>query len=144
MRHLSIIFLAVVVVLFSACKTEDNNVNPSGGGNNNSGVLVTGVNWRVSYFYDNDKDETSDFSGYTFEFRSDNTLVANNGSNAISGTWNETVDDNLPRLVIQLNTTNDKLDELNDDWVVESKTASEIKLKDDNPDRNEQLHFTKL
>lgn len=143
MRHLSIILLAVVV-LFSACKTEDNNVNPSGGGNNNSGVLVTGANWRVSYFYDNDKDETSDFSGYTFEFRSDNTLVANNGSNTISGTWNETVDDNLPRLVIQLNTTNDKLDELNDDWVVESKTASEIKLKDDNPDRNEQLHFTKL
>lgn len=143
MRHLSIIFLAVVV-LFSACKTEDNNVNPSSGGNNNSGVLVTGVNWRVSYFYDNDKDETSDFSGYTFEFRSDNTLVANNGSNTISGTWNETVDDNLPRLVIQLNTTNDKLDELNDDWVVESKTASEIKLKDDNPDRNEQLHFIKL
>lgn len=143
MRHLSIILLAVVV-LFSACKTEDNNVNPSGGGNNNSGVLVTGANWRVSYFYDNDKDETSYFSGYTFEFRSDNTLVANNGSNTISGTWNETVDDNLPRLVIQLNTTNDKLDELNDDWVVESKTASEIKLKDDNPDRNEQLHFTKL
>lgn len=143
MRHLSIIFLAVVV-LFSACKTEDNNVNPSSGGNNNSGVLVTGVNWRVSYFYDNDKDETSDFSGYTFEFRSDNTLVANNGSNTISGTWNETVDDNLPRLVMQLNTTNDKLDELNDDWVIESKTASEIKLKDDNPDRNEQLHFTKL
>lgn len=143
MRHLSIIFLAIVV-LFSACKTEDNNVNPSGGGNNNSGVLVTGVNWRVSYFYDNDKDETSDFSGYTFEFRSDNTLVANNGSNTTSGTWNEIVDDNLPRLVIQLNTTNDKLDELNDDWVVESKTASEIKLKDDNPDRNEQLHFTKL
>lgn len=134
------VLLAVIV---TGCQNKTStNVTPSG---NNSTVseTVTSGKWSVSYFYDNDKDETSDYSGYAFEFRSDKTLTATRNSVTTSGSWNETTDDGLPRLVIMLNTTDEKLTELNDDWVIESKTDKQLKLKDDNPDRNEQLHFSK-
>jgi hypothetical protein len=134
---------ALLAVLAMGCQNKTNtNVTP---GNNSSSVsgIVTSGKWTVSYFYDNDKDETSDYSGYTFGFNDDKTLSATRSSTTTTGTWGELTDDGMPRLVITLNTTDDKLVELNDDWVIESKTDTQIKLKDDNPDRNEQLHFTR-
>lgn len=135
----------LLAVLTTSCQNK-NNVNPDDKGNNNSGSVsgtVTSGTWRVSYFYDNDKEETSDYNGYSFSFNSDKTLTATRSSVITTGTWNETTDDGLPRLVINLNTSDDKLIELNDDWVIDSKTSNEIKLKDDNASSNEQLHFTK-
>ncbi|HEY9178064.1 MAG TPA: hypothetical protein VIN07_10250 [Flavipsychrobacter sp.] len=133
----------LMAILATGCQNKTStNVTPGGNNNSTSGIVTSGK-WQVSYFYDNDKDETTDYSGYTFEFNSDKTLVATRNSTSTSGTWNETTDDGLPRLVIALNTADEKLKELNDDWVVESKTDNQIKLKDDNPDRNEQLHFNK-
>jgi hypothetical protein len=38
----------------------------------------------------------------------------------------------------------DKLDDTANDWLIISKTAIQIKLKDDNTSKNEQLHFTKM
>lgn len=133
----------LLAIMGTGCQNKTStNVTP-GGSNNPISETVTTGKWSVSYFYDNDKDETSDYNGYSFEFKSDKTLTATRNSVTTTGNWNETTDDGLPRLVIMLNTTDDKLTELNDDWVIESKTDSQIKLKDDNPDRNEQLHFSK-
>ncbi|MBW7912612.1 MAG: hypothetical protein H3C54_02660 [Taibaiella sp.] len=133
----------LLTVLSTGCRNKANtNVTP-GGSNNSISETVASGKWSVSYFYDKDKEETSDYSGYSFEFKTDKTLSATRSGTTTTGTWNETTDDGLPRLVIMLNTTDDKLTELNDDWVIESKTDTQIKLKDDNPDRNEQLHFNK-
>ncbi len=133
---------ALLAVLATGCQNKTNTDITPGNNNSVSGTVTSGK-WTVSYFYDNDKDETSDYGGYTFEFKADKTLAATRSAATTTGTWSELTDDGLPRLVITLNTTDDKLVELNDDWVIESKTNSEIKLKDDNPDRNEQLHFLK-
>jgi len=133
----------LLAVLATGCQNKTStNVTP---GNNNTPLsgTVTSGKWTISYFYDNDKEETSDYSGYSFEFKTDKTLTATGSGITTTGTWNETIDDDLPRLVIMLNTTDDKLTELNDDWVIESKNDTQIKLKDDTPDRNEQLHFNK-
>ena len=133
----------LLAVLSTGCRNKANtSVTPGGNGNSVSGTVTSGK-WTISYFYDNDKEETSDYSGYSFEFKTDKTLSTTRSGTTTTGTWNETTDDGLPRLVIMLNTTDDKLTELNDDWVIESKTDTQIKLKDDNPDRNEQLHFNK-
>jgi len=35
------------------------------------------------------------------------------------------------------------LSELNDDWLITEKTLTVIKLKDDNPGQDDQLHLTK-
>lgn len=134
---------ALLAVLATGCQNKTNtSVTPGGNSNSVSGTVTSGK-WTISYFFDNDKEETSDYSGYSFEFKTDKTLSATRSGTTTTGTWSEITDDGLLRLVIMLNTTDDKLTELNDDWVIESKTDSQIKLKDDNPDRNEQLHFNK-
>jgi hypothetical protein len=38
-------------------------------------------------------DETNDFTGYIFTFNMDGSLVADNGSTTITGTWSVTGDD---------------------------------------------------
>jgi hypothetical protein len=127
-----IIILCFLLSSFMACKnSSSNDVNPS-----NSTIL--GV-WKVSYFFD-DKDETSDFNGYTFDFKSDGKFVANLPSKTVSGRWSE--DKSSNKLIIDISGTK-ALENVADDWLIMQKTGSSIKLKDDNVSKNEQLHFTR-
>jgi hypothetical protein len=127
-----IIILCFLLSSFMACKnSSSNDVNPS-----NS--IILGV-WKVSYFFD-DKDETSDFNGYTFDFKSDGKFVATFSTNTVNGTWSE--DKSSNKLIINISGTK-ALDELADDWLITEKTNTSIKLKDDNVTKNEQLHFTR-
>ena len=48
------------------------------------------VNWIMTYFYDRDSDETSDYNGYTFTFENSGTLTATNGTNTYTGLWSVT------------------------------------------------------
>lgn len=94
--------------------------------------------WRVSYYFDN-SDETYKFTGYSFTFNNGGQLTATNGSNTVTGTWST----GSNKLIINFGTTAD-FTKLNDDWLIEEKTNSSIKLKDDNPARLDKLQFTKL
>lgn len=94
--------------------------------------------WRVSLYFDN-SDETYKFSGYNFTFNSNGQLTATNGSNTITGTWSQ----GSSKFNISFGTT-PVFEDLNDDWLTVEKTSTSIKLKDDNPARNEQLQFIRL
>jgi hypothetical protein len=64
-----IFFFLLPALIPIACSNgdEDNNVNP--------GVTPEGT-WKVTYFFDKDHEETSDFSGYSFEFQNGGAFVA--------------------------------------------------------------------
>ena len=64
-------------------------------------------------------------------------LMAHKGATMISGTWSET----SSKIII--NFTDPVLSELNNDWLIVEKTSSSIKLKDDNPAQDDQLHLAK-
>lgn len=49
--------------------------------------------WIITNFVDSGKNETADFEGYGFSFNEDGSLVADNGSTAVTGTWSVTIDD---------------------------------------------------
>ncbi|MCL6266577.1 hypothetical protein [Flagellimonas myxillae] len=49
--------------------------------------------WTITNFVDSGTNETSDFEGYGFSFNEDGSLVADNGSVTITGTWSVTIDD---------------------------------------------------
>jgi hypothetical protein len=125
------IILAAHMMLSSTCSKDDDVIAPGSGGN------ITG-NWKVSLYYDNSKDETYKFSGYTFIFNSSGVLSAINGGTTVNGTWTETGS----KLVIDFG-AHPVLSDMNDDWLREEKTAASIKLKDDNPARDEKLQFVK-
>jgi hypothetical protein len=49
--------------------------------------------WTITNFVDSGTNETSDFEGYGFSFNTDGSLVADNGSVTVTGTWSVTIDD---------------------------------------------------
>ena len=141
MRKLFIIPAMIGVLAINSCTNKTSTTtNPSG---NTTTPVVNNGKWTVSYYYDKDKDETSDYAGYVFEFKTDKTISVARNSQTFSGTWSEGTDDGLAKFNIVFATTDNTLNELSDDWGIESKTDIQLKLKDDNPDRNEQLHFSK-
>ncbi len=127
--YLIAIVIASQVLQSSSCsKSEDQSVI--------SGDYSGG--WKVSMYFDN-SDETYKFSGYTFTFNNGGQLTATNGSNTITGTWST----GSSKLIINFGATANFSD-LNDDWLIEEKTSSSIKLKDDNPAQLDKLQFIKL
>jgi hypothetical protein len=96
--------------------------------------------WKVTRFWDKDKDETSKFSSHSFEFQSDGTLVANTSSGTFNGTWSK--NSSGSKLTISI-TGSDALDEMTDDWLLDEMTDSSIKLRDDNDEHLEELFLEK-
>lgn len=103
--------------------------------------------WKVTYFYDKDKDETFDFNGWTFTFNDDGTLTANKGSETFTGSWNVKSSDDDPDYDKEMDiiiTGAYPLDEMSDDWIIIELTDSTMQLKDDNDNGIEELHLQKI
>lgn len=114
MKGVQFVLATVSIFLLStfvSCTNSDDN--SSGGGSNqtpNAGA------WKVSYFYDK-KDETGNYASYTFEFGTDGSLSASNGSQTWSGTWQTGIDDSADKFLIDFNgTLPSALSELEEDW----------------------------
>jgi hypothetical protein len=118
------------LLLFTSCSKDDHSMDNS---TNGAQQTVQSGSWIITSFIDSGKDETSHFSGYSFNFGSNDVLTATNGSSAFTGTWSITDsnsnDDSVSDLHfhIQFNLTND-FESLNEDWQFVSKTDSRIEL----------------
>jgi hypothetical protein len=124
-----IVALALFAVLLVSCTRE------KGTDASNNTDLKNGT-WRINYYWDQ-KDETSNFSGYILMFANGGVLMAHKGSAVATGTWSETSN----KLII--NFSDPVLSELNNDWLFTEKTTTTLKLKEDNPAQDDQLHLVK-
>jgi hypothetical protein len=136
--------LASLLMIWSCSKTDDNNVTPSG--STSKAEQVSGT-WTVTSYLDSGKDETSDYSGYSFNFSVDGILAATSGSTAFSGDWhigdNSSSDDNSSnRLVINI-AGNKQMDKLAHTWVIVTLNTTTITLADDNPASMEEITFSR-
>lgn len=125
--------------IISSCKKDD-STKPDDNSNSSISTIIATGSWRVSYFYDNGDDHTSNFNGYTFTFNVNGTMTATNSGGSTNGTWSN--DDSNSELHIFLGNS-DPLKDLSKGWLIISKTSVEISLKDDNSSSNEELHFVK-
>lgn len=124
------LLLFIALLPFLSCSKDDDN-NPSN-------TTPPSGQWRISYYWD-EKDETADFTGYTFEFLTGGVMRATRAGVTVNGTWSET----SAKLIIDFG-ADPVLSEINDDWQKTEKTASSIKLKDDNTAQDDELHFVRL
>jgi len=100
--------LLLTVFLFPSC--DDHSA-----GNNNQAAPAAGA-WKVSYFYDK-QDETSYYTGYTFEFGANGSLSASQGNQTWNGTWATGFDDSANKFLIDFSGTIPSiLGELEEDW----------------------------
>lgn len=112
--------LAVVVLLLSAsaCSNSKKDVVT---------VPIVDGPWRITYYWDRDHEETSQFTDYTFSFLANNVLEANNGGSKTAGTWMQGTDDSTPKLILAFGVA--PLSDLNEDWHILEQSSNRIKLQ---------------
>ena len=94
--------------------------------------------WRITYYFDSDKEETSDYAGYVFTFGADGTVTATNGTIEVTGTWSVTDssssdDDSFDDSDVDFNlffASPPDFEELSDDWDILEYSANRIRLVD--------------
>jgi len=136
---LSMILMLTISLMSMQCESEDMN-NP----NDNTAEIQDVISiagsgdWVITYFFDTDSDETSDYSGYQFAFGANEVLTASNGTNTYTGTWSVTDDSNSSDdssgdddidFNISFVSPSD-FEELSDDWDIISYSATKIELID--------------
>jgi hypothetical protein len=87
-----LLFLALVATSCSSDSTDDTKLDSTVSVQVVTDLAVSG-SWIITSFIDSGTDETNDFTGYIFTFNMDGSLVADNGSTTITGTWSVTGDD---------------------------------------------------
>jgi len=140
MKKNFLIFSMAIVTAFSftACKSDDDSNNDQ---QNVEVQQVTNTaesgDWRITYFFDSDHEETDHFNGYTFTFNQDGSLVAVNGNTTVTGTWSVTDDssndDDGNSGDIDFNiffASPADFEDLSDDWDIVSVSNSKIELTD--------------
>jgi hypothetical protein len=127
-------YLIILIFIAMACG-DDDNVNTNSKTEEVKDIATKG-RWRISYFFDTDKDETDNFNGYVFQFSPGGALTASNGSNSHSGSWSVTdedsTDDSNDYEDIDFNISfaaSPDFAELSEDWEILSVTNLKIELR---------------
>ena len=138
--NLAMLLLLTFSLMSSTCSSDDddNNINDNSAEIQDvTNTAETGT-WIITYFYDTDSDETSDYTGYEFTFGANGVLTATNGMNTHTGTWSVTDDSNSS----DDSNDDDDIDfnisflsppdfeELSDDWDIMTHTSTKIELTD--------------
>lgn len=128
--------------------TPNGNTDGGGdsGGDNNGGDDTGNANidafksnllgvWTLAEFVDDDNDDSSNFSGFTFTFNADGTLKAEKAENdeIHIANWFIELDFNTLELNIEFPDV-DPVDELSEDWLVVAFTETRIVLQHQNSD----------
>lgn len=91
--------------------------------------------WKISYYAEDGSNQTSDFTGYTFNFTSDGNVTATNGFSTIVGTWSVSKDNSNDDSSSDVDfnlvfPATNNFDELNDDWDIVTQNDNTLELKD--------------
>ena len=131
----SILACVFIINTASTCSSDDSNSSSTIDTTPIVNTVTQGT-WRVTYYFDTDTDETSDFTGYNFTFGSSNVLTATNGTNTFTGSWSVTSNnsnDDSPSNDLDFNilfASPANFEDLSDDWDIVSRTATKIELID--------------
>ena len=125
MKAIRIVSLLILTAWITGCSKDDNSTISDPAGVNNA---VTSGTWRITYFWDTDKDETSHFSGYQFTFVAGGVLTASNGSTTVTGGWSSGNDDSGIKLVISFSSPAD-FAQLSEDWHILEATTNKMRLQ---------------
>lgn len=88
---------------------------------------ITKGSWEISYFFD-DSEKSSTYSGYSFVFKSDKTVVATKGGISETGQWESKTQYGATELKIDFNS--DILSKLDNNWKLFEFNNSNIRLRD--------------
>ncbi len=120
----------LLVILFTACTRGSDDLPAP-----DATVATLNGAWKVSYYWDK-KDETSNFSGWSLSFQAGGVATATRGSQVVIGTWSRSSN----KFILSFG-SDPLLSDLNNDWQVVTFSETSIRLKDDNPLQDDELHL---
>ncbi len=132
----SICYCLFVVLLTSSSCSHDDDDNSSDDDQAQISANLNVGTWRITNFIDSGNNETSNFSNFNFTFAENSVLIATNGTETYTGSWNITSssgsdDDgsssNDLDLNIFFNLTNE-FEDLNEDWDFVTQNSIKIEL----------------
>lgn len=134
---LQILTIALVTLTVACNKDSSNPLSKSND-------PVTPGTYVITLFTDNSNGNiTSQYSTYTFQFNSDNTITATNGVTTTTGTWSQRNAHENEAAKLEISFNNGPLEKLDKGWEVISITSTTISLRDDDTSSNEALTFQK-
>lgn len=119
----------------------DDNSGGGGGGNANFSDVITNGTWYISYFFEDDDNETSDYIGYNFTFSTNGMITVVKASTTTTGSWSNYIDSGDD--IMDLNFNDSNLDELEEYWEITEYSSTVIKLKHVSSGETDYLYFTK-
>jgi hypothetical protein len=135
-----LIFLSLfAAVLAVSCDSNDDPANTPA--DINAAELQSTVQdgqWRITYYFDSDKEETNHYNGYVFTFGGDGTVSATNGTTEVTGIWSVTDSDSSDDSPDDSSDVDFNLffasppdfEELSDDWDILEYSSGRIRLID--------------
>lgn len=120
-----VVALVLVALVWQGCTKQDNTTPaPSN--------QVSGI-WKITSLIDNkNRDRTSRYSDYSFDFLNTGVLQVKQGTSLVkTGTWSNSSSYWTAAIVISISgvATEDDLAELNEDWRIVEKTDTVIKVQ---------------
>jgi len=116
----------------SAPQTNNLSEDVLQAGEVSSAVVVPGI-YSILKFVDTGDDITSEYNGYTFEFKADGTLLATKNGTVYTGTWRE--NQAQTKMAININGTPELKNLSDDSWKIVLITGNRISLKKAGPDK---------
>lgn len=126
--------------LAPACHKSNDDTTTPGGTPPAAGI------WKISYFFSK-QDKTANYSSYTFDFKTDGSLIATNGSQSWNGSWSTNCDDSANKMCIFFNgTVPSTLSELAEDWLIIEKKDDYMHFEHTSGGNGttDVVHFSKL
>lgn len=118
MKTLLIIFSFLTIL--TSCSSDDVT--------STSNTNINGT-WKVKSFIDNkNRDRTNYYAAYNFDFKTSGELVVSSSSIKYNGTYSSVMDSGKQKFYITITTSDNEIDELNEDWILAEKTDTLIKL----------------
>lgn len=111
---------------------DGNTINPA------FEAVLTSYDWYISQYKQEYIEQTTLFTGYSFNFNANKNSSAIRNSVLISGTWTTELDDGITKL--KLHYSGETLEKLEEDWKLIEFSNTFIKLRHD----TDYLTFTKI
>lgn len=134
MKYISFALIGLLLSFsISSCfgsDDDDSHHDDDDSNGSTTGVVVEG-NWKVTLFQEDNSNQTAHFNGYAFDFETNGTLTAANGSTTQTGNWNNGGDDSGNKLNIDFPSAPDDspFEEISEDWDIIAKNVSKIELR---------------
>ncbi len=138
---LLVVFIIAVNV---ACKKDNTTAPPPSNIAINLGTTLKNGKWKVSSYSQNENDNTSNFTGYIFQFNPGGTVSVTKENSNYSGQWSTKESNDQLLLTLDFGSLNN-LKDISEDWSVIEQNPSRVRLTHlNNESEADFLTFEKL